>query len=81
MDINPYHNLNILFAQLGLPTDGESICKFIEEHKPLPPNVEIADAPWWLPAQAEFLREEMREDADWAIVIDQLSELLRSESD
>ncbi len=80
MDINPYHNLNSLFAQLGLPNDDESIYRFIEEHKPLPPNVALADAPWWLPAQAEFLREEIIEDADWAIVIDELSELLRAES-
>lgn len=80
MDINPYHNLSILFSQLGLPNDNASIQNFIEKNKPLPPNVALADAPWWTPAQAAFLRESIAENADWAITADQLSELLRSEN-
>lgn len=80
MDINPYHNLSALFAQLGLPNDNPSIHRFIQANKPLPPTVELADAPWWTKTQADFLRESIADNADWAIVIDQLNELLRAEN-
>jgi len=39
--------------------------------------VKIADAPFWTPAQAAFLREKLNEDADWAELVDQLSAALR----
>ncbi|WP_078118394.1 DUF2789 domain-containing protein [Thiosocius teredinicola] len=67
------HDMTNLFAQLGLPSDRASIAEFIEAHGPLPQSMPLADAPFWNPAQAAFLREELREDADWAPVIDNLN--------
>lgn len=74
----PVHTMSHLFAQLGLPSDEASIDSFIAEHAPLPERVPLAGAPFWTPAQATFLREELQEDADWAEVVDQLNVRLHS---
>lgn len=71
-----FHQLADLFRQLGLPDDPASIERFIAAHRPLPPDTALADAPFWTPAQAEFLREELRDDADWAELVDTLGALL-----
>lgn len=73
----PNHAFHNLFAQLGLPNDNESIKRFIASHAPLADDVELADAPFWTPAQASFLREEVLDDADWAEVVDNLNAALR----
>lgn len=67
------HTLNNLFAQLGLPSSDEEIENFIQTHSHLAGYITLAEAPWWTPAQAAFLREEILKDADWAEVIDQLN--------
>ena len=72
------HSLNNLFAQLGLPSDQLAIETFIRNHSPLETNILLSDAPFWSPAQAAFLREEILKDADWAEVIDQLNAKLHS---
>jgi hypothetical protein len=69
----PIHTMSDLFAQLGLPSDQASIEHFIEIHRPLATNYPLAEAPFWTPAQATFLSEELLEDADWAEVIDELN--------
>ncbi len=69
----PMHNLGNLFAQLGLPSDETAIEHFIKTHSPLATSAALPDAPFWTPAQAAFLREEILKDADWAEVIDQLN--------
>lgn len=69
----PIHTMSDLFAQLGLPSDQASIEHFIETHRPLARDVALAEAPFWTPAQATFLSEEILEDADWAEVIDELN--------
>ena len=74
----PLHSMGNLFAQLGLPSDEAEIDGFIATHSPLSEGVQLANAPFWSPAQASFLREEILEDADWAEVIDQLNMRLRS---
>ncbi|MCB1960801.1 MAG: DUF2789 domain-containing protein [Rhodocyclaceae bacterium] len=74
---SPVHPLSALFAQLGLPSDAASVDAFIASHAPLANDIPIAAAPFWSPAQAAFLREELAEDADWAEVIDVLSARLR----
>ncbi|MEC5397204.1 DUF2789 domain-containing protein [Uliginosibacterium sp. H1] len=71
------HSMPELFEQLGLPSDEVSIRQFIKGHSPLPETVRLPDAPFWTPAQAAFLREEWRADADWAELIDQLNLSLR----
>jgi len=73
----PMHTMNNLFAQLGLPSDAAAIDSFIAEHAPLASGIELADAPFWTEAQANFLREEIHEDADWAEIVDQLDTRLR----
>lgn len=72
----PIHSMSNLFAQLGLPSDAVSISGFIERHRPLPKAMRLADAPFWTPSQAAFLREEIQEDADWAEVVDELNAIL-----
>jgi hypothetical protein len=71
------HHMQDLFRQLGLPSARAEIERFVEAHRPLADGVELADAPFWSPSQAQFLREEIDEDADWAEVIDQLNLMLR----
>jgi uncharacterized protein DUF2789 len=69
----PMHNLNNLFAQLGFASDEGAIGNFITTHSLLPTSMALSEAPFWTPAQAAFLREEILKDADWAEVIDELN--------
>ena len=73
-----FHRFTDLFTQLGLPSDVRDIGRFINANTPLPGELAIADAPWWSPSQATWLRQVMAEDADWALLVDQLSLALRS---
>lgn len=72
------HPFSELFAQLGLPNDEASIRSFITEHGPLPDDVRLEEAPFWTDSQAQLLREERIEDADWIVVIDQLNVALHA---
>lgn len=72
-----FHRFSELFAQLGLPSDPQSIARFIASKSPLDGAVLLQDAPFWTPAQATLLREHILEDADWAEVVDQLNNALR----
>ena len=74
----PMHSLNNLFAQLGLAADDAAMEQFIQTHRPLTTSHVLSDAPFWTPAQAAFLREEILKDADWAEVIDQLNAKLHA---
>lgn len=71
------HYFKDLFAQLGLPSDELGINHFIATHAPLAENLRLAQAPFWTPAQAAFLREAILQDSDWVEVVDQLSIALR----
>lgn len=75
---SPHHRFHELFAQLGLPSDDDSIHRFILEHSPLRGDIKLEDAPFWAPAQAQLLRETLVEDADWSEVVDHLNAALRS---
>ncbi len=68
----PIHRMTNLFAQLGLPSDQAAIEHFIETHRPLATSA-LHEAPFWTPAQAAFLHDEILEDADWAEVVDELN--------
>jgi hypothetical protein len=70
---SPIHRFHDLFAQLGLPSDLQGIEHFIAGHATLSAGVELADALFWTPAQAAFLRESCMQDADWAELADQLN--------
>ena len=56
--------------------DPASIDAFITSHRPLPAGTRLCDAPFWTPQQAQFLKEELREDADWAMAVDELNQRL-----
>lgn len=71
------HTLSDLFRQLGLPDTRADVSRFIAVHRPLAADVTLADASFWRPEQARFLREELQEDADWAELIDTLDASLR----
>ncbi|WP_287596739.1 DUF2789 domain-containing protein [Thermomonas sp.] len=68
-----------LFLQLGLPAGKDDIARFIREHQ-LPETLLISEAPFWNDGQRQFIREEWREDADWAIVVDELNEALHADA-
>lgn len=72
----PVHRLPDHFRQLGLPGDPTSIERFIAQQRPLAANTALWDAPFWSTSQAQFLREAVAEDADWAELVDQLASLL-----
>ena len=72
----PFHALCDLFRQLGLADDAAAIERFIATHRPLPAGVSLCDAPFWTVSQAQFLRESIVRDADWAEPVDTLAVLL-----
>lgn len=69
--------LNDLFEQLGLPSDHRSIEAFVRQHSPLADAKKLAEAPFWTSSQASFLREQVLQDADWALAVDALNLQLR----
>lgn len=70
-----------LFEQLGLDSDPDSIARFLKQHAPLEEGIEVYDAPFWTPQQAMMLKEKLKCDDDWAIVVDQLSAALHERPD
>ncbi len=68
-----------LFLQLGLDAGDQAIADFIRSHQ-LPADVHIVDAPYWNEAQRQFLAEQIKADAAWAIVVDQLNESLHEDA-
>lgn len=70
------HPFSELFEQLGLDASHDGIEQFIASHT-LPAELELANAPFWSAAQANFLKEGWQSDSDWAEVIDQLNVRLR----
>lgn len=71
-----HHNLEDLFAQLGLPNDSASIEAFISKHCPLPNEVALYRASIWNATQRAFLKEEIIGDGEWALAIDELNRRL-----
>jgi hypothetical protein len=70
------HRFHDLFAQLGLANDAASIESFIAGKTTLPADMKLHAAPFWTPAQANFLQEACIQDADWAELVDQLNAAL-----
>jgi hypothetical protein len=75
-----HHSVNELFAQLGLPTDIDSINRFLHEKTPLQPGILLEKAHFWTAEQCIFLEEEWLKDADWVSSIDLLNILLSKKS-
>ena len=74
----PNPDLPSLFAQLGLDNDESSIDAFVARHR-LPDEVKLIDAEFWTLQQASFLKEQLRADAEWAPVVDELNVLLHKQ--
>lgn len=68
-----------LFLQLGLPAEKNEIADFIRDHQ-LAEDVRVSEAPFWNDGQRQFLREQLVVDADWAIIVDELSEALHADA-
>jgi hypothetical protein len=77
---NAVPRMTNLFLQLGLDADEASIASFIQSHQ-LPTDVLMADAPFWNDAQRQFLCEQIKADASWALVVDQLNESLHEDAE
>ena len=69
--------LPLLFEQLGLASDEKSIDDFVKNHQ-LSPEVSLSQAGFWSASQKEFLRGRCEQDDEWAIVVDELNELLHA---
>lgn len=68
-----------LFLQLGLPAEKHAIAAFIRDQQ-LPEDVRVSEAAFWNDGQRQFLREQLAVDADWAIVVDELSQALHADA-
>ena len=68
-----------LFLQLGLEAGEQDIARFIRTHQ-LPAEVAIAEASFWNDGQRQFIAEQLRADAAWAMVVDQLNESLHEDA-
>ena len=71
----PVPTLETLFDQLGLDSTPKAIDAFIAAH-PLAADVKLIDAPFWTPQQAQLLKEELLDDAEWAMPVDELNQRL-----
>jgi hypothetical protein len=70
------HTIYSLFAQLGLPNSDAAIAAFVSNNH-LPRDIPLANAAFWSSGQAQFIREAIEQDADWAEVVDYLDAQLR----
>jgi uncharacterized protein DUF2789 len=66
------HTMENLFLQLGLSNTEVDIDNFIATHH-IQANDDIAHAHFWTASQAEFIKECLAEDSDWAEVVDHLN--------
>lgn len=76
---NAIPRMTNLFLQLGLDASEQGIAAFIRSHQ-LAADVALADAPYWNEAQRQLLCEQLKADAAWSIVVDQLSESLHEDA-
>lgn len=67
--------LELLFEQLGLASDEKSIDYFVQTHQ-LKQGDMMHLADFWTEHQKQFLSSHWQQDDEWALVIDQLNELL-----
>lgn len=68
-----------LFLQLGLDADDAMIAGFIGAHQ-LPADVHITEAAFWNAGQRQFLAEQLKADARWTTIVDQLNESLHADA-
>jgi len=66
------HTMGNLFLQLGLNDSEDAISKFISVHR-LAKDTALEQASFWSTSQAQFIKECLDYDSDWAEVVDQLN--------
>lgn len=71
------HSLSSKFAQLRLDNTEEGIENFVSAHKPISHSLESHKADFWNSAQASFLKQSIKQDADWVETVDHLDLMLR----
>lgn len=71
------HSMNKLFEQLGLDSSDQAIERFVVSAEPIPSSMALWEAPMWNESQARTLQQMKEEDADWAVVVDELDVMLR----
>ena len=77
VDDGPHQPQRGRSVRAARPANEEAdIQAFVAAHRGLPNGARLSEAPFWTEAQARFLRDEIREDADWAGVVDQLNVML-----
>lgn len=64
-----------LFLPLGLDASESAIAIFIKSHQ-LHAEIDLAAAPYWTEAQPRFPTEQIKADAAWNTVVDQLNKSL-----
>jgi hypothetical protein len=74
-----HHDLESLFAQLGLGTNAHEIDQFIDDHQ-LAADVKVSEAPFWSDAQASFLKEAIMDDGEQAPWVDELNTRLHHDA-
>ncbi|MFY3386330.1 DUF2789 domain-containing protein [Paracidovorax sp. MALMAid1276] len=77
--ITTHPTMTNLFLQLGLDESEQGIAQFIKDHQ-LDAGVPVSDAPYWNDAQRQFLSEQLKADAVWAVIVDQLNESLHEDA-
>ena len=70
------HSLTTLFEQLGLSGTQGDMDTFFHNHH-LPDNIQLHKASFWSESQKQFLEEGIADDGEWAIIIDEMSAMLR----
>lgn len=66
------HTMEKLFLQLGLNNSEEAISEFIRAHR-LTKDITLDQASFWSTSQAQFIKECLDYDSDWAEIVDQLN--------
>ncbi|MBM6549524.1 DUF2789 domain-containing protein [Marinomonas ostreistagni] len=71
------HSMSTLFEQLGLDSSEQGIERFVVSADPIPSSMALWEAPMWTESQARTLKQMKDEDADWAVIVDELDVMLR----
>lgn len=66
------HTMKTLFLQLGLDNSEQAISEFINLNR-LAKETPLQQASFWSTSQAQFIKECLALDSDWAEVVDQLN--------
>mgnify|MGYP001243188826 CR=1 FL=1 len=73
------HGMAELFEQLGLGSSPEEIKDFVKSHRHTRNSAPIHEASFWTTSQSDFLKQGIDQDADWAMLVDQLDIMLRDQ--